>query len=474
MRIDECIEGEAGDGTADATLSAVPEHLEADRAEFVRIVPEHIERLERDREFLRAFQTARLRALLATARERSPFHAPRLAGIDPATFELGDLASLPVMTKAEMMAELDDVVTDRRLSQAGMEEHLSGVGEHVVLHLDEYLVLVSGGSSGVRGMYAYNRAELVEYLAAVLRPGMAKVSAIVGWPPPAPLPVAIAAAPTTLHATRATPVLTEGQVNDITFAPVTLPFDTIVARVQEAQPLLLVGYPSMVARLADAQREGRLSITPMMVLATSEQLTAELSERIAAGFGAPPGNTFGSSEGLHGSAAPGSDVFDFASDLAVIEFVDDEDRPVEPGTTADHVLVTNLFNHTQPLIRYRIDDRMTQMAPSETHGHQRARVEGRTDDVVRIAGVDVHPLTFRTTMLSFPEIAEYQVRVGDAEIVLDVVAVAGGSPVLEAIEHAVRTKLEEVGVPPMPISARPVDAVRRDPYTGKVRRFLVG
>ena len=228
----------------------------------------------------------------------------------------------------------------------------------------------------------------------------------------------------------------------------------------------------MIARLADAQREGRLSITPVMVLATSEQLTTELSVRIAAGFGAPPGNSFGSSEGLQGSAPPGSDTFDFASDLAFIEFVDADDRPVPPGTTADHVLVTNLFNHTQPLIRYRIDDRMTEVASGNAHGHQRARVEGRSDDMVPIAGVEVHPLTFRTTMLSFPEIVEYQVRIDDAAVFIDVVAADDRRPPLDAIERAVHAHFDEVGVPEIAISARQVDAVQRDPHTGKARRFL--
>jgi phenylacetate-coenzyme A ligase PaaK-like adenylate-forming protein len=56
-------------------------------------------------------QRARLRRLLAHAVAHSPLHAKRLAGIDPATFELADLPELPVMTKADMMDRLDDVFT---------------------------------------------------------------------------------------------------------------------------------------------------------------------------------------------------------------------------------------------------------------------------------------------------------------------------------------------------------------------------
>lgn len=49
--------------------------------------------------------------MLAAAVERSPFHARRLAGIDPGRFEPAQLADLPVMTKQQMMANFDELLT---------------------------------------------------------------------------------------------------------------------------------------------------------------------------------------------------------------------------------------------------------------------------------------------------------------------------------------------------------------------------
>jgi phenylacetate-CoA ligase len=63
-------------------------------------MPPHIARLGWDAGRLAAYQRDRLRALLARAIARSPFHAARLRGVDPDRFELADLARLPVMTKA--------------------------------------------------------------------------------------------------------------------------------------------------------------------------------------------------------------------------------------------------------------------------------------------------------------------------------------------------------------------------------------
>jgi phenylacetate-coenzyme A ligase PaaK-like adenylate-forming protein len=209
-----------------------------------------------------------------------------------------------------------------------------------------------------------------------------------------------------------------------------------------------------------------------MVVVTSEQLTPDLSARIARGFGAPPANNFASTEGLIGSAPPGSDVFDFASDLAIVEFVDGQDRPVAPGDPADHVLVTNLANHTQPLIRYRLDDRMVEAAPSPLHGHQRARLQGRNDAEIDLGGVRVHPLVLRSAFLKHPEVIEYQVYYGAKRLRADVVA----SEALDtqALARELAGALAGAGAPGIEVTVRGVGAVARDPGTGKARRFMPG
>jgi phenylacetate-coenzyme A ligase PaaK-like adenylate-forming protein len=63
------------------------------------LLPRHLDRLSWSPQQLAAHQREQLRALLAAAVERSPFHARRLAGIDPGRFEPAQLAELPVMTK---------------------------------------------------------------------------------------------------------------------------------------------------------------------------------------------------------------------------------------------------------------------------------------------------------------------------------------------------------------------------------------
>lgn len=443
--------------------------LDTAAAAFVSSMPAHFERSRWSSARIRGHQTERLRALLTTAIDRSSYHRQRLAGVDPDTFELDQLPALPIMTKADMMARFDDVVTDVRVTASAVEAHLADQGSEPTLLLDTYLTLTSGGSSGRRGVFVYHRDVIVPYICSILRTGMARLAAATGWPPPSPIPTTIVAAPSAVHATGSTVHLLRSMAA-LSFAPATLPFDEIVHRVDASRPLLLVGYASLIARLADEQAAGRLNIEPQMVIVSGEQLAPEQKDRITAGFGIPPANSFGSSEGLNGSTAPGRDEFVFASDMAIIEFVDADDQPVPAGKVADHLVVTNLINHTQPLIRYRLDDRMTQLPAASDHGHQRATVEGRADDMVHIGGVTVHPLTIRSAMLRTPTISEYQVHLDDGN--LTVLVVPTGPLEIDQIRHDIATALAGAGAHPPAIDVRIVNRISRDQRTGKAKRFI--
>jgi phenylacetate-CoA ligase len=443
--------------------------LEHAQRGFVDHMPEHLERLAWPASHLEAHQRERLRNLLGHAAAHSPFHRDRLAGIDPHTFELDDLGHLPVMTKVEMMDRFDEVCTDRRLTRAAVDAHVRRLGEDLELLDGEYVVFASGGSSGRRGLFVRHHTELPDYLATVLRSGMANVAGVFGWPPPFRLAVTLVAAPTALHATRASAPICGG-VGDVTFVPVTLPFEEIIARVEASQPMLLAGYTSVVARLGDAGAAGALRVDPQAIVVTSEQLTPSLRCRIERGFGKAPTNSFASSEGVIGSAPPGDDVITFASDAAIVEFVDAHDQPVPDGTRADHLLVTVLNNRTQPLIRYRMDDAMTPMPPDEHHGHRRALVEGRNDDPLRFGDVEIHPVVLSNALLGNGAVQEFQAHCGDGT--LSVALVASGPVDERALARELADRLASVGAL-VRVTARRVDALTRDPLTGKTPRVIV-
>jgi phenylacetate-coenzyme A ligase PaaK-like adenylate-forming protein len=432
-------------------------------------LPDHLDRLRWDRDRLEAHQAVALRELLRHARERSPFHADRLAGIDLDDIGLDGLDALPTMTKAEMMGAFDDVVTDRRVTLDRVEEHLAATGADASLLLGEHAVLASGGSSGQRGVFVYPFAGIVDYTLGLVRAGLGRALAL-GEPPPGGLPVAMVAAPSAVHASRALSSLFSGDLLSVTTVPVTLPLPEVVARLNALQPLLLQGYPSVLSLLADEQVAGRLHISPLAVTGSSEQFPAEDRQRVGTAFGVGVVDQFGSSEGVLGVSEPGSPVIALAADLAIVELVDEHHRPVPTGTPSAKVLVTNLIGTVQPLIRYELTDRFVRQPDVPGDGHPRVTVDGRDDELLRYGDVVIHPLVVRSTVLGVPAVVEHQVRQTARGVDVDVVASAGVDVV--ALEQALAGALGRAGLRDPGVRVRRVDGVPRHPRTGKVQRVV--
>src|ERR1700759_3630578 len=95
------------------------------------------------------------------------------------------------------------------------------------------------------------------------------------------------------------------------------------------------------------------------------------------------------------------------------------------------VLVSNLYNLAQPMIRYELTDVFVQQADAADHGHLMARVQGRNDDVLHYGTVDVHPIAIRSVMVKTPEVIDYQVR--QTQCGVDVIAVTTDGFRLEAL-----------------------------------------
>jgi phenylacetate-coenzyme A ligase PaaK-like adenylate-forming protein len=417
--------------------------------------PVLIPRMQWSREQLLAHQRSRLRSLLRHVMATSPFHARRLAGIDPETVEPTDLSAIPVMTKAQMMEELDEVFTDRQLTTAEVERALAATGDEPIVIRDRYMAYTTGGSSGVRGVFVRDLPELVTYIGTITRGLVARMQAM-GGPPPGGLPMAMIGAACAVHPTGSAQPLCMGGGAPFRFRTVAVTdrLPEIVAKLNEMRPAALFGYPTMLARLAEERCAGRLEVQPAFITSTSETLTPALRAAIQ-GFGAPIINAFASAEGLVGSSMPDGEVIRMAEDTCIVEV--EEDR----------VLVTNLENRVQPLIRYEINDRFT-IVPGE--GPLCVHVEGRCDALLRYDGVDVHPVAIRSELVRTPEVLDYQVRQTPTGIDVDVL------PAGELDEEDLRIRLEEAletaGLTQPSVDLRAVAELDRDARTGKVARFV--
>jgi phenylacetate-CoA ligase len=371
-------------------------------------------RAERDRA-----RQQRLDELVRHARDRSPFYREHL----PAPAGPVELASLPTVDKATLMARFDDVVCDRRVRRDGVLEHLaSGSAEP---HLGEYRVMSTSGSSGHPGIFVYDGAGWAGYVAQFLR--VLSFTGNLLWERPG-LRVGVVSAVDPRHASSQVALaLAQLRLIRPRPLPVTLPVERIVAGLNEFRPDALHAYASYLALLADEQLAGRLRIAPHTVTSSSEPLTPAMAARVEAAFGVAPYDLYATTEGLWAGQCSERAGFHVLEEHVVVENVDAAGRPVPDGEPGARVLVTNLFNRVQPLIRYELADVVT-MAPEPCPCGRTLRrfrsVAGRSDDVLRVDGVEVHPLQF-TALAAEPGVREFQVRQQGRRLVLRAVPAEG-------------------------------------------------
>jgi phenylacetate-CoA ligase len=430
-------------------------------------------------ERVRADQRERLLAIVRHAAANSPYYRERLAGIELSD-DL-DPRALPTLDKATMLEHFDELVTDRRLTLASVERHLAELedvdsGTDPML-LGEYRVVASGGTSGRRGVFVYGRADWVETLAGVgvcwggyfdfaprLLPHRRRIAAIT-----ANLP---------LHMSGRWNRSLDVGVHRFLRLEARAPAGELVEALNAFRPEGINTYPSSAALLAERQLAGELRIEPQVVGTAGEVLTAEMREQIVAAWGPVLFDYYGASEvGLIAAECERRAGMHLFEDQVLFEVVDDDYRPVPDGEPGSRLLVTNLFNRTQPLIRYELNDLVTVSPDPCSCGRpypMLKSVQGRSDDVLEMpatAGgtVKVHPLTLRSPLAGVAALSEYRIVYGAGELRVEAVLNGRGDrgQACREIGERLEAALREAGAEAPPIQVGSVEEIPRHPHSGK-------
>jgi phenylacetate-CoA ligase len=414
------------------------------------------------RERLERFQDERLAELAGYAAGRSPFWRERLPS------GRVELSALPVLTKVELMERFDDLVTDRRLRRDELLEHLGRIREDT-LYLGEYRVMTSSGSSGRKAVFVYDRAGWRGVLTMFLRR-----SEWVGMRPAFPrtrLALVGGGAPT--HMSRRGARSLAVGVHRLLSLSVTQPLDELVTALNSFQPDFMNVYPSTAGLLAEEQLAGHLRLRLKGMTTNSEPLTPALRGRIERGFGVRPTDFYATTEGVWGHECREGSMHLF-DDMCIVENADDDCRPVPPGEMGSRLLVTNLFNYAQPLIRFEVTDLVATEPEPCPCGRTLMRLRslrGRAEDVLRLDGVAVHPLQFGVVTAD-PDVREFQVVQEGAALRLRVALRDGSEGAEERLGRRVREQLLDLGVRRPVVSVERVDALERS-SAGKVQ-IVVG
>jgi phenylacetate-coenzyme A ligase PaaK-like adenylate-forming protein len=225
----------------------------------------------------------------------------------------------------------------------------------------------------------------------------------------------------------------------------------------------------LLAREAEA---GRLKISPKRVSTCGEQCSDQARTAVADAWGIEIYDYWGCSEGVYAFPCEAGAAMHLPDDLAIIEPVDRYGNVVAPGQPADKVLLTNLYNRTQPLIRYEITDAMTVVAGTCECGCAHRRITdlaGRTNGVFTYdQGVVVHRLGMDTVFLRASGVVEYQVI--QTPRGADVSVVTRGESNIEGLRRGLVGLMAKSGLADPQVTIREVDALDRL-LSGKLRQF---
>jgi phenylacetate-CoA ligase len=415
------------------------------------------------REDLLAFQRERLRALIAHAVTNSSYYREVL-GADAADRPLAELPTLP---KATLMAEFDRIVTDPRLRLDDLRAHLAGPDPSKSF-LGAYRVATTSGTTGRRSIVAFTHDEAAAWRAASARPLM-RIG--VG---PGPRFAALGS-PSPVHVTRQ--VLVPPGVPTPPVSAAT-PLSDLVAALNAQQPEVLVGAVGVWRALAEEQIAGRLQIAPRAAVFSSEAVTADLRRRVRKAWGIEPVSGYAATEApTIAASSPEHAELEIAEDVVVVEIVDDEGRPVAPARPGAKVLLTNLINYAQPLIRYELTDSVVESPLPNPAGRPWRclfSVDGRTADILYLRGTDgatvpVHPSVLGSAVAPIAEVGEYAFVYDSNGLHAQIVLTPEASPgVPERLRAALVAAISSTGAIPPAVDVRQVPALDREPG-GKIR-----
>jgi phenylacetate-coenzyme A ligase PaaK-like adenylate-forming protein len=259
------------------------------------------------------------------------------------------------------------------------------------------------------------------------------------------------------------------------------PLAEVVAALDALDPALVTAYPSVLELLAEERAEGRLHIRPVLVETAGESMPTAARARVAAALGCPVHDAYGASEfELMAFDCP-TGWLHVNSDWLVLEPVDADLRPTPPGEPSHTVLLTNLANRVQPLIRYDLGDSVVAQPDRCPCGSPlpAIRVEGRRDDVLRLTAADdrrvsVPPLAVGAVVERTPGVHRWQlVQDGPSSVRVRLEARSGAAA--DAVWRDVAAELSayfaDQGLAQVTV-VRASEPVERSATSGKLRQVI--
>ncbi|MCJ7821907.1 MAG: AMP-binding protein, partial [Armatimonadetes bacterium] len=184
---------------------------------------------------------------------------------------------------------------------------------------------------------------------------------------------------------------------------------------------LPIDLEEFVSRMIEEMGVDPKSLSLRLAVGGAEPYSEGMRARLQESWGIPFYNCYGLSEMQGPGVAfecPAQQGLHIWEDSYLVEIINpDTGEPVSDGEEGELVL-TSLTREAMPLIRYRTRD-LTSFVPGPCpcgRTHRRlSRIQGRSDDMFILRGVNIFPLQIERVLMSMPEVGHNYLIVLDRE-----------------------------------------------------------
>lgn len=421
----------------------------------------------------------RLHELVEYARANSPYYRELYKDL-PDQFELSDL---PPVDKKTLMAHWNEWVTDRNLTLEDAE-HFMEDPDNIGRKLNgKYLIFTTSGSTG---------NPLVAVCDPTANNVMGGISAVRSFARSQDLKAFILRGGKSIgvfadegfylgnSSIRSRLISMPWKRKQMAISSALYPIPKIVEQLNAFQPAMVGGYPSNLELLIDEAKAGRLNISPVLIMTGGEYLSGRLRQELADTFHCYVQTSYSCTEGGTVACECECRHFHINDDWLIVEPVDADNHPVPDGVRSDKILLTNLYNCTQPFIRYEVTDRVIMHKEPCACGNPSPwiELEGRTDDVTSFTEegktIRIAPLSIYATLKEVHSIRRFQLLVcpdNQMELRLETAEGADREEAFLEAKERLLGYLSEQGVHHAELTLSE-DLPRQNPNSGKYKHII--
>ncbi|HEX5472030.1 MAG TPA: hypothetical protein VFW73_09095, partial [Lacipirellulaceae bacterium] len=427
---------------------------------------------------------SRLEQLVAHARNKSSFWREKFRGISESSFELTDL---PTSSKPELMENFDRAVTADDIRRDEVESFMADESNLGALFRGKYALSHTSGSQGQPLLLVQTKDNLELLFALQVSRGnheqMNLGEAVKHFIHPARLAVVIFQ-PGFYPSASALHYLPDGVKHYLNVKLFCANDDDLMEQLADFRPTHLTAYASMLHEIARAIEAGRISLKPDLeeVVNISERLMPQARKHYAEIFGASLLDNYSMGECLFlTNGCTATNGMHVNADWAILEVVDENNKAVPNGQPGAKVLITNLANYIQPIIRYEVGDVLTMAKKPCGCGNNMPRIdhiEGRASDVFYIdtgQGVrSLQPTIFELALGRMLDVREYQIiQDGNTRFRVLVEPLPGKTVDRDRAERILREQLQHYGLDQnLEIELKAVDRLTTGDGEQKFKRIV--